>query len=131
MFYATLVPILLTFLIHAVFIGHALISQREQFDYPWCSSNRRVVFALLFLTIPAVDGLAIALPWHRTESELGFPNERMHRCSMIRGVVQDTPLFIIVLIAYQVSEGANAAALGSMTSLRSMGVCRALSPRAD
>ena len=61
--------------------------------------------------------------WHRTESELGFPNERMHRCNMIRGVVQDTPLFIIVLIAYQVSEGATAlAVLGSMTSLLSMGV---------
>ena len=126
MFYATLIPILLTFVIHVALIGHVLYSRREQFDYAWCTSNWCIVFAILVLTIPALDGLAIALPWHCVESEHGFPSKLMHQCSMIRGVLQDAPLFIIVLIAYQVSEGATAlAVLGSMASFLSISVLAA------
>ena len=71
--------------------------------------NKAVVALALFFSLPALDGLALALPWPDRAHE-GFPTARYSKASLVRAA-QDAVMLLLKLVFYQAYAGFSALAM--------------------
>ena len=93
--------------VHCIAILDAWLYRADLSKLTKC--NKAVVVLALFFSLPALDGLALALPWPDRAHE-GFPTARYSKASLIRSV-QDAVMLLLKLVFYQSYAGFSALAM--------------------
>ena len=93
--------------VHVIAILDAWLYRADLSKLTKC--NKAVVVLALFFSLPALDGLALALPWPDRAHE-GFPTARYSKASLIRSV-QDAVMLLLKLVFYQSYAGFSALAM--------------------
>ena len=93
--------------VHVIAILDAWLYRADLSKLTKC--NKAVVVLALFFSLPALDGLALALPWPDRAHE-GFPTPRYSKASLIRAG-QDAVMLLLKLVFYQAYAGFSALAM--------------------
>ncbi|CAH0365291.1 unnamed protein product [Pelagomonas calceolata] len=93
--------------VHVIAILDAWLYRADLTKLTKC--NKAVVALALFFSLPALDGLALALPWPDRAHE-GFPTARYSKASLVRAG-QDAVMLLLKLVFYQSYAGFSALAM--------------------
>ena len=93
--------------VHVIAILDAWLYRADLSKLTKC--NKAVVALALFFSLPALDGLALALPWPDRAHE-GFPTARYSKASLVRAA-QDAVMLLLKLVFYQAYAGFSALAM--------------------
>ena len=93
--------------VHVIAILDAWLYRADLTKLTKC--NKAVVALALFFSLPALDGLALALPWPDRAHE-GFPTARYSKASLVRAA-QDAVMLLLKLVFYQAYAGFSALAM--------------------
>jgi hypothetical protein len=107
--------------VHSIAVADAVAFDRADCASRLGGARRVVLGAALLFSIPALDGLALALPWESRDYD-GFPTEALCAASLVRAG-QDAVMVMLKLVVLQAVAGFHALAMVlSLFSLISLAV---------